>query len=840
MSLPTAPRDISDKPKAGAVTDPVNKQQKDADVDRKLRLYGVIESFRQGKLPDNQQIDETLRYVKDNAPMDVGELSPDGQRLVQDVRDIVDTARNIVAEKNADELFQNFLWHTRSVDASKAKQDPNSLSPVDKDKVNADGQQAVQHLRTLLTLIFTNAETRKLLGDFALIGRDLFARGAAKAAELARPDQERLARVDDPAPADQFHTAGGRTTTAEEGETPVLEANVAGRTVRHHPNDPIGEGTQIHGPGPDNRDFRTGGQAKQDAQGFVGNATEEAKARAQKEKEELRTEAERTKAEAETRDDPNEKKEVVQKSGLKDRFTDYKDQLFNRVPQEHKDKVSEHHDRAKRFLSEEYFPEERRDQFIFRAKKVIVECQRHDDYQQAIQWLLGFFEEYAGHGRNASSKAAGSRDALRGDPALNQAFAEIRTLLERFANGRSFSEITDRIQVLYDDAHADDQLRGWFKEVDSFARRCLLEPGFVLQPQCNDGARKLQDSGRRFYDEKYKSHFDAVFDAIGSFFSAMGDDPLNQHFGQDWARLTKDLLFDSEGELKFKPELWRDIRKVILPAVIDKIGYIPIPRVEYTDDSLDLVLENLTLSGRNLFPNVVTIEAHNFVKFSPYNTISDESHHEITLHLTHIQADMRDVAFYFNKKSGIPKIKDSGLADVILGGEGLSATVHLASATKDPSSVYKVKNVTVKVDSLKFSIRDSKHDTLYNTLRPLATGLVKKQIQKALSGALTTGLEYVDGQLVGVRDRMNEAKASDEGSRTKALQELFQRKKEEGASKTESVASKRNSQFKVVAKRDSVILPEQGHPAGWVNRQQERADAAKEGSEWRSKAFSIV
>lgn len=85
----------------------------------------------------------------------------------------------------------------------------------------------------------------------------------------------------------------------------------------------------------------------------------------------------------------------------------------------------------------------------------------------------------------------------------------------------------------------------------------------------------------------------------------MGDDQLNQRFGQDWARLTKDLLFDSEGELKFKPELWRDIRKVILPAVIDKIGYIPIPRVEYTDDSLDLVLENLTLSGRNLFPKYV-------------------------------------------------------------------------------------------------------------------------------------------------------------------------------------------------------------------------------------------
>ena len=43
-------------------------------------------------------------------------------------------------------------------------------------------------------------------------------------------------------------------------------------------------------------------------------------------------------------------------------------------------------------------------------------------------------------------------------------------------------------------------------------------------------------------------------------------------FGEDWARLTKDLLFDGEGSLKFKPDLWMDIRKVILPSIIDQVS----------------------------------------------------------------------------------------------------------------------------------------------------------------------------------------------------------------------------------------------------------------------------
>ncbi len=67
---------------------------------------------------------------------------------------------------------------------------------------------------------------------------------------------------------------------------------------------------------------------------------------------------------------------------------------MGRVPQEHKDRANEHLEGTKNWFSEEYFPEERRDQFIYRAKKVIVECQRHDDYQASIKWLLGYFEEY--------------------------------------------------------------------------------------------------------------------------------------------------------------------------------------------------------------------------------------------------------------------------------------------------------------------------------------------------------------------------------------------------------------------------------------------------------------
>lgn len=219
MSLPNAPKDISDNPATGSVVDPVDKQKQAADVDRKLRFYGVINAFKESRMPTNEQIDHTLQYVMNHSPVPENELSSEGKKLIADTRDIIETARLMVKEKNADELFQNFVWHTRDADFAQAKKNPNEVIPVDQQKAKSDGQQAVSHLRTLLSLILTNAEVRKLLSDFSVIGRDLFARGAMKAAEQARPNEERLRTVDDTAPNDTFHTEGGRTAGPD--ETPV-------------------------------------------------------------------------------------------------------------------------------------------------------------------------------------------------------------------------------------------------------------------------------------------------------------------------------------------------------------------------------------------------------------------------------------------------------------------------------------------------------------------------------------------------------------------------------------------------------------------------------------------
>ncbi len=54
---------------------------------------------------------------------------------------------------------------------------------------------------------------------------------------------------------------------------------------------------------------------------------------------------------------------------------------------------------------------------------------------------------------------------------------------------------------------------------------------------------------------------------------------------------------------------------------------------------------------------------------------------------------------------------------------------------------------------------------------------------------------------------------------------------------TTAKSVKRNSTFKIVPKRESMLLPEVGHERGWIRKASEKDDMATEGEGWKSSAY---
>lgn len=845
-TLPPAKSEVSAHPSAMAVTSAVDRKDQQADVERKLKLYGIIQAFMDGRMPDNNQIDEALQYAIGHSPVSLEKLSPDGKLLVEDVRDILESARLMVAEKNAGELFQNFIWSTTNGDITRGAKSKDEILPVSKDEAAADAKQGATHLRVLLTLFLTNSEARKLLNDMGLVARDLFATGAAKAADAVRPDQEALDQVDKSAPSGEWVSADGRKVGRD--ETPELEVSGPGKlNFRMNPkDDPANAQVTDH-----QGNTRTAGETAEIAKQKYNEA--------QQQKEQLKQQAADT-AKSHANDVANSsdpaaaaraKADQAQgqaqnaqnnfdQEGAKQDARNAKDKVLNKIPDEHREKLEHAVDETKEFFHDN-FPKERRDQFIYRLKKVVVECQEHKDYQEAMSFFLDKAEQYRGHAEHLTEHGTDSAAKVAEDPHYQNATLQFRALLERFANGQSTQPMMDAVNQLYTDADNDAELKAWWRHVNEFIHKSLLEPGWILDDECNREAEELQEKGKQFFEHKYKGHFDNFGNSVQRFFVAMGDDPLNVRFGEDWKRLVKDLLFNAEGNLTFKPRLWNDIRRVILPTVIEQIGYVPIPRAEYSDKNIDLVIENLVLQGSNIFPNIIDLHSEHTFKFSPYNNLGDYNHHVFSLGFSQIQADLRDVQFAFRRKTGWPKIRDSGLADCFIGGSGITVNVTLESVENRRDSVFKVKDIHVDIGTLKFAIRDSKHDLLYKFVKATANNLIKKAITVAIKEAIRNAFEYVDEQLVEVRNRLDDAKKSDEITRSQALKDIFARKKEH-AKENKQKADESTGTFKIVTDReDSVVkdLNERQSKDSWAKRAFRTEDAAHAGKEWRSPVFSL-
>jgi hypothetical protein len=393
----------------------------------------------------------------------------------------------------------------------------------------------------------------------------------------------------------------------------------------------------------------------------------------------------------------------------------------------------------------------------------------------------------------------------------------------------------DALDVLYNDCAKDPELKNYFKKIDTYVRRCVKEPGFVMKDEANSQAKQLQTEGKKFFtgrseheQGKYQPHAERFWDEVKSFFLAMGDDPVNKEFGEKWHKLGRDIFFNSEGKVTFKPHLWDDIRDPILPQLLRHVGFVPVPRIEYSDPQVDLVIENLNVDPANIIPNLIEIEAQHFHRMSAFKGITNRHSGTVKILLSQIQTDLRDVAWAINKKKGFPSLKDSGKADVFLGGSGFTVSVTLETKT-GTRDVFRVKDVKAKIHKIDFAIRESKHDILAKILKPLAASLIKKQICKLTENGIRDALAKVNENLVV-------AKEAEEGKKLDTLKQKFQ---------TEANPQARQGSFKLATSKRDSILPQMGAKDGWINKldkveaQVNKADAAGK-PEWHSAAFSIV
>lgn len=337
-------------------------------------------------MPSNKQIDIALNSALASKALSSPskKLSEDGQRLVGDLKNVIEQAKVLLLTKNDGNLLQDFIWQTQQITGADA-QVPGA--PVDKNTAQQHGNEALEGLRTLGTLIISNGQFRKLLSDASILLRDIAGDAATKTANKVNPREDQLQQIDRPADDNTWHDvpdfSKGNLKNQIKQNTPFNKGDA---------KQVAGDATQAAHPG-DSRDPRDAAQLGAQ-EGQTGT-----------------------------------QQGLDARAGIEQA----KQTISEKVPDEDKDRAREvknaQRERLNNYLRGK-MPQERREQTIWRLKKMVVEVQGHQDYQQAIDTLLRLAEEYTGHTKNLTQQSKSTVQGAHADDALQLAEADLKVRLQ--------------------------------------------------------------------------------------------------------------------------------------------------------------------------------------------------------------------------------------------------------------------------------------------------------------------------------------------------------------------------------------------------------------------------
>lgn len=782
------------------VNRPTNVQERDSEINKKLQLYGIATAFKNGKVPSNEQIDIALSSFIQWGPISTPStrLSVEGRELVHDFKQVLDDWKHLFLTKNEGNLLQDFIWQAQHIQGGDATR---LTAPVDSTAAKSHGNQALDGLRTLGTLLVTNGQFRKLLSDATILLRDIAGDVAVKTATKVKPSDQQLTQIDQPA-ADNTWLDAPDISASQLKNKIKLTKSTAGDAA----SDAAGDASAVAHPEGSRDPGDTASRIREDKQRGRDSAVDVG-------------------------------------DGMQAGAATLQQRTAQNVPEGTKESTQRNKDRARHYLSTK-MPPERREQTIWRLRKMVIEIQGQSDYQIAIDTLLGLAETYVGHLGTTSQQSRGVVREAHTDSTLQHAEADLKLLLERFANGTSSDDLFDAINTLYRDADRDSELKSWFRQVNDYIRRCLKNQGYIMEDRATEEWNEIHDHGDYLLRERYRNHTDRIVDEVKFFADQFDKDPMNQRFNQSLQKLFKDLGTDEFGKATFKPVLVKDITEVIIPSALRSLHYVPIPRIEYSDPMIDAVVENLVIESDNLMPNIIEIANDNYFRFGRRN-IANKSANSVEIHASGIQMDLRDVSYYVKRKQGTPKLTDLGVMDILLGGSGFSFRMKLSNAqTPDRQNFFKVDKVDVSIKNLNIKLKKSRHSVLFRLFKRAMLRFLRPIIQKVLESQIKEHFYRLDSMAFQIKKDADRAKIQARQNQENApnIYERYinaaQKQLMQGKNKqTQKEVGEKKANI-AMTKQDS-IFPNLSLPGGISKKATEYKELGMQGEKWESPVFKL-
>lgn len=350
---------------------------------------------------------------------------------------------------------------------------------------------------------------------------------------------------------------------------------------------------------------------------------------------------------------------------------------------------------------DESLPSDPKDKVIERLQNFITAVQSNKEYHSSVNTLVELVKKYANKGLSTASDAD-----VEADDDASQAIALLRSIIETLANGKSLDDLYAAFDRVVKDVKGDERLSKFADDLDKFVERLLHDPGYVTSSKAYRRADGFVDRAQELVESnaEWKKDARALVDELRELQRQILDDKTTSDLITNLGYLQRDLGdLTSAGFNLLKANttgLHKDVWNVLLPRIITAIKKIPLPRIEYVSETLDLAIDDFILESASFIPDRVQLVNHNnLVMQQGYAAFATSLDSTMRLKVTGLRVKASNVAYYVHSKAGWG-FKDAGLLSLDLSNEGLCFDVALESADEeDRESFFKVKTVNVDLDT---------------------------------------------------------------------------------------------------------------------------------------------
>ncbi|CAI4219773.1 unnamed protein product [Parascedosporium putredinis] len=376
-----------------------------------------------------------------------------------------------------------------------------------------------------------------------------------------------------------------------------------------------------------------------------------------------------------------------------------------------------------------------RDAFLKRLKAAVGQLRQKPDYTESVSVITLLLRRLlhvprAGEplGFVASFGDKAQWDALRG------AFAKV---MEHAQNDPEFER------------HAD--------EIGDQVQKMLTDPTFFDDPDARFAQLRDECRGLTF-ESSLGDDLDALLAKAKEVLYSIPSDPDIKNLEHDSKRII-DIL--SPGNQNVNKDLVTDSINVIVPALIQAVQYIPIPRLEVSSPHLDLLLENLilepgkTINNSSFLPYRFKFSAQNDIEIRKgrVRTTSNLDTY-VRLSFSGISVAASDIGYWLRCHSGLLRFTTEGISSFHIDEQGIDVVVDLQINKDRIDELVSLRQVRVLIHHFDYTLDQSKLSFFAWIVKPFLRPLIRMAIEATIAIAIKDACLKLNRELLFARERL--------------------------------------------------------------------------------------